>query len=101
MRKCSDCGGNMKELGTIGPDGLFYNYYKCLKCGEEVLDMRQLHEVAERYRALKRYHARLTKWGLSVGLRIPKELVKKYKFKANKEVTIIPEEKGIRIMLID
>jgi antitoxin component of MazEF toxin-antitoxin module len=60
--------------------------------------MTQLHEVAEKYRQMKKYHAKLTKWGLSLGVRIPKELVKKYKLKDNAEVIILPEEEGIRIM---
>ena len=74
--------------------------YKCEKCGEEIVDMKQLHEVAEKYRVLKRYQVKLSKWGLSLGLRIPKELVKKYNLKNEEEVTIIPEKKGIKIIPI-
>jgi antitoxin component of MazEF toxin-antitoxin module len=58
--------------------------------------MKQLHEVAEKYRQMKRYHAKLSKWGTSVGLRIPKELTEKYKFK--KEVMIVPEDNGILVL---
>jgi antitoxin component of MazEF toxin-antitoxin module len=60
--------------------------------------MKQLHNVAEKYRVMKKYNVKLSKWGLSLGLRIPKELAKKYKFRDNKEVTIIPEDKGIKIV---
>ncbi|MBI2549529.1 AbrB/MazE/SpoVT family DNA-binding domain-containing protein [Candidatus Woesearchaeota archaeon] len=35
---------------------------------------------------------------MSLGLRIPKELVEKYNLKNEEEVTIIPEEKSIRIV---
>ena len=47
---------------------------------------------------MKKYHVKLSKWGLSIGLRIPKEIAKKYHFKDNEEVAIIPEDRGIRIV---
>ncbi len=81
------------------PEGIPYQYYKCTNCGEEIVDMRQLHAVADTYRALKKYHVKLSKWGLSLGLRIPKELVKKYRLKNAEEVAIIPEKAGIKIIL--
>jgi len=98
MRKCNECGEMMNELKAGTPEGVEYSYYKCGKCGEEIVDMKQLHQVAEQYRTLKRYQVKLSKWGLSLGLRIPKELVEKYGLKDNEEVAIIPEKKGIRII---
>ena len=97
MKKCSDCNNVMRELTAKTPDGVGYNYFKCSNCGEEILNMSQLHKVAEKYRAIKRFNARLSRWGLSLGLRIPKELVKRYRLKSNKNVTIIPEKEAIRI----
>ena len=96
MKKCSECKGNMKEHKAKTPEGIAYKYYKCPECGEEIVDMKQLHAVADKYRELKKYHAKLTPWGKSLGLRIPNELVKKYNFKG--EVILIPEKKGIRIV---
>lgn len=87
MRKCSECEGKMKEFAAKTPEGIGYTYFKCEKCGEEVLNMQQLHNVAEKYRDLKRYHAKISKWGQSLGIRIPKDLVKKYNFEDEKEVT--------------
>jgi DNA-directed RNA polymerase subunit RPC12/RpoP len=98
MKKCSECNGKMKEFTAKTPEGVEYKYFKCEKCGEEILNMEQLHNVAEKYRDLKKYHAKMSKWGQSLGIRIPKDLVKKYKFKNEKEVTILPEEKGIKII---
>lgn len=98
MKKCAECGGTMQELTTKTPEGAEYQYYKCTQCGEEILNMQQLHAVAEQYRAMKNYHVKLSKWGLSLGVRIPKEVVKKYKFRENEEVIIIPEEQGIKVV---
>ena len=95
---CSECNGNMKERTDKTPEGVAYNYFKCEKCGEEILNMEQLHKVAEKYRLIKTYHTKLTKWGESIGLRIPKEVAKKYNFKFNEEVAIIPEKGGIKII---
>ena len=98
MRKCTECGSLMQELQAKTPEGIEYNYYKCKKDGEEIVDMKQLHEVPEHYRALKKYNVKLSKWGLSLGLRIPKELVDRYGLKNEKAVSIIPEKTGLRII---
>ncbi len=73
-------------------------YYKCMKCGNEVVDMKQLHEVAEKYRKIKTYYAQVSKWGLSLGFRLPKEIVEKYKLKPDSKVKLIPEKEGIRVI---
>ena len=98
MRKCSECEGKVKEFKAKTPENVEYSYYRCNECGEEIVDRKQLHKVAERYRTLKKYNVKLSKWGLSLGLRIPKELVKRYNLKDNGEVSIMPEKKGIKII---
>ncbi len=88
----------MKKLKAETPEGVEYEYYKCLNCGEEIVDMKQLHKVAEKYRKIKAYYARITKWGLSLGLRIPKELIKEYQIRPNSKVKIIPEKEGLKVI---
>jgi len=49
MKKCSECNGKMEELKSKTQEGINYNYYfKCNKCGEEIVDMKQLHKVSEK-----------------------------------------------------
>ena len=55
MRKCIECKGRLQELKAKTPEGICYNYYKCQKCGEEIVDMKQLHEVGEKYKTLRKY----------------------------------------------
>lgn len=98
MKKCTECNGTMNELIDETPEGIEYKYFKCTKCGEEILNMQQLHNVANKYRTIKNYHVKLSKWGLSLGIRIPKQVVKKYRLRNNEEVIIIPEEQGIKIL---
>ena len=98
-KNCTKCKGKMKELSSKTPEGISYNYFKCNQCEEEIVDMKQLNKVAGKYREMKRFNAKLTKWGLSLGLRIPKELVKKYHLKDSKEVSMIPEKGAIKIII--
>lgn len=50
MKKCSDCGNEMEDLEAKTPEGIKYDYFRCNKCGEEVLDITQLHSVAKKYK---------------------------------------------------
>ncbi|MFH1751397.1 MAG: AbrB/MazE/SpoVT family DNA-binding domain-containing protein [archaeon] len=95
---CLKCSGKMIEKKDKTPDGVEYNFFKCTKCGEGLLTMEQLDELAKDYREMKRFSAKLSKWGESIAVRIPKELVKKYKLKKNKEVTLVPEKNAIKII---
>src|SRR4030042_1971442 len=62
-------GKEDKDLDVVCGDG---------KGGEEIVNMHQLREVADKYRVLKLYHAKLSLWGQSLGLRIPKALATEY-----------------------
>ena len=98
MKSCNECSKEMQEMSRMTPEGVKYNYFKCNSCGDEIVDMKQLHEVAEKYKSMRVYHAKINQWGQSLGLRIPKELVEKYHFKNNEEIKIIPEKHGIKIV---
>jgi len=80
------------------PEGVKYSYFVCNSCGEEILSMKQLECVAKEYRELRKYNVKLTKWGESYGMRIPKDLVKKEKLDKVKELVIIPEKVGFRVV---
>ena len=97
-KSCFRCKARMKELRDKTPEGVEFRYFKCDKCGEEILDMGQLHNVAQKYREMKRFHAKVSKWGMSLGLRIPNELAKRYHLKDDRKVAIIPEDEGMKII---
>ncbi len=98
MKTCAECKGKMVERKKKMPEGIEYSYHHCTTCGDEILDMDQLHNVAEQYRMLKRYQVTLSQWGMSVGLRIPKDLADHYNFTPKSRVVLIPEKKGILIL---
>lgn len=83
------------EEHTSKIDGLPYTYFRCKKCGDEILTMDQLHDVAKKYKEMKRFRIKLNKWGLSLGLRIPQEIVAKYRLKDKKEILLTEEENRI------
>ena len=95
--KCTKCSSKMEEKKGETPEGVSYTYYSCTSCGEEIVDMKQLHSVAQKYRELKRYVVKISKWGDSIAIRIPKELAKEYGLKPNKQANLIPEKEAIKI----
>jgi predicted RNA-binding protein with EMAP domain len=99
MKKCFECNKIMKEMESETPEGIKYCYFRCENCGEEVVDMRQLHDIAQEYRKMKKFSVRISKWGTSLGLRIPKELTKRYNLKESDEVIIVPDDKCLRVIL--
>lgn len=99
MKQCPTCEKQMKQLKGKTPEGVAYSYFQCPNCKKEILDMKQLHEVAQKYRTMKKYNAKVSKWGMSLGIRIPKELASQYKLKDNENVMLIPEKEGIKIIL--
>ena len=50
MKKCSECGTGMWEFTAKTLEDVEYKYYHCSRCGEETIDMNQLHAVAKKYR---------------------------------------------------
>ena len=51
----------MEELQAETSKGINYGYYKCSGCGEETVNMRQLHKVAEKHRLLKKIFCKTDK----------------------------------------
>lgn len=93
---CIECSGKRLELIDVDPDGVKYRYWKCIKCGDEVLDMKQLHDAAVEFRKLST--AKISKWGSALAIRIPQEIVRKQKLKIGYEVQILPEKNGFRVV---
>ena len=98
QRPCHNCGTEMKKQSGMTNDGLNYVFFKCVGCGSELASTDQLQEIAAQSRALKTYSAKITKWGASLGIRIPKELATTHNITHNEEVVIVPEKGGFRVV---
>lgn len=44
----------MEEKTAKTPEGVSYSYFKCKSCGEEILNMKQLHNITKKYKKLQR-----------------------------------------------
>jgi hypothetical protein len=97
--KCWECGGKRIELTDRDSNGVVYKYWKCMKCGDAVLDMDQLHEAAEQYKKIiKVKHVKISKWGTALAVRIPKEIVTAQNIKSGEKVRIQEEKIGFRVI---
>ena len=98
--KCPICKGNMKIINDLmEEDRVEFEAFKCVKCGEELMNMKQLKILAGKYRKLKKAkEITFTKWGNSIAVRIPQEIVNEYKIKEGKQGILTKEKNGIRII---
>lgn len=98
-RKCWECGGKLIEMRAQHPDGVPYRYWHCIKCGDEVLDMKQLQESAKIYRKLKKAKlVKISKWGTAVAIRIPKEITQRQKLKPGIMMRVLEEKSGFKVI---
>lgn len=101
MKHCAICrkGKVVVVMDTMPREGIGYELYRCLKCGEEFLDMIQLGKLAAKYRKLRKAREiQFSKWGNSIAVRIPKEIVNEYKIKSGRQGLITKDKEGIKII---
>ena len=98
--KCPICEqGSTKEVEHVMPeDGVPYRAHECMSCSEVYLDMGQLGELADKYRRLKaRRRVKFSRWGNSIAVRIPSEVVEQYGLVSGSEGVLTKDKKGLRI----
>lgn len=102
IMKCPSCRKNMKKVkDVIKQDGVDFEAYLC-PCGEEILDMKQLKVLADKYRKLRDAKSiTFSKWGNSIGIRIPGDVVQEYNIAPGKKGTLSKDDDGIRILVCD
>lgn len=99
--KCPTClkAEMEKKTDVIQQDGVEFEALSCPKCGEEIMTMKQLKVLADKYRVLRRAkQVTFAKWGNSLALRIPTDIVNEYKLLEGKQALITKDKEGIRII---
>lgn len=100
MKECPYCKIPTKIMKGVFDDGVEYEYHHCPKCGEELLDMAQLHEAAEKHRALRRAkEIEFGMWGNSIGVRIPKRVADAHGMKPGKKGFLVDEKDAVKIIV--
>ena len=98
--KCPICKkGNMnKVIDIIKKDNIEFETFKCENCGEELMDGKQLKNLASKYRRLRMAKTvSFAKWGNSIAIRIPNEFIKDYNIRPGKQAMLIKEKNSIKI----
>ena len=99
--KCPTCqkGKMEKKKDIMEQDGIEFETYKCSKCGEEIITMKQLRVLASKYRKLRSAKdIKFAKWGNSIAVRIPSEIADEYHIFAGKHGTLTKDKEGIKII---
>jgi len=98
--KCPLCPGTMEEVeDTIKQDNVGFHAYKCSKCGEELMDMSQLKDLAKQYRELRKAkEITFAKWGNSLAVRIPNDLVRELNIKEGDHALLKRSKEGLEIV---
>jgi 4-hydroxy-3-methylbut-2-en-1-yl diphosphate synthase IspG/GcpE len=77
-----------------------YSYWSCPNCGREVLDMQQLKEIVEKEKKLRKTpRAKISAWGKTLAIRIPKVIVEKQKIRPGEIATFLPEKSGFKVII--
>lgn len=98
--KCPICKGEMEKIkDIIEEDKVGFEAYRCESCGEELMDMKQLKVLAKKYRKLRQAKKiTFAKWGNSIAVRIPSEVVDEYHITSGKHGILTKDREGIRII---
>lgn len=99
--KCSICNkGEMKKSkDLIKQDKVEFEILKCSNCGEELMTMKQLKLLANKYRELqKSKEITFAKWGNSLAVRIPIDIAEELKITEGKHGTLTRDKNMIKII---
>jgi len=88
-----------KVKDIMEQDGVEFEAFKCSKCGEEIMNMKQLKVLASKYRKLRNAKdITFSKWGNSIAVRIPSDIADEFNISAGKHGTLTKDKEGIKII---
>ena len=98
--KCPLCKGNMQRVNDfIKEDNIDFEAFRCKSCGEEIMDMEQLKNLAKKYRKLRKVKEIIfSKWGNSIAVRIPSDVAEDFKIKSGRKGILTKDKDGIKII---
>lgn len=83
----------------IKQDGVSFEIFHCKACGEEIMTMKQLKELATKYRELRKAKdVTFAKWGNSIAMRIPSDIAEEYDIIPGKHGTLTKGKEGFKVI---
>lgn len=98
--RCPVCKKGVMEKveDVIEQDDIKFEAFGCSSCGEKIVDMKQLEVLADKYRKLRKSReVTFAKWGNSIAIRIPSEVVEEYDIASGKHAILTFDKRGIKI----
>ncbi len=87
-----------KTKDIMEQDGIEFEIFRCSACGEEIMNMEQLKALAREYRKLRKAkEVTFAKWGNSIAVRIPTDIVEEYHIRSGKHGILTTDKRGIKI----
>ncbi len=98
--KCPYCRVKMQaKKDLFGSEQIEFEEFQCPKCGEELLTMDQLKELGEKHKQWRNaQRVKFSKWGNSIGIRIPQEVITQLHIKAGGIALVKTEKNSIKIV---
>jgi len=98
--KCPMCKGKMEiTKDIIKQDKIEFEAFRCMSCGEELLDSKQLKNLAAKYRKLRAAKEIVfSQWGNSIAVRIPKDIAEEYHITSGTHGLLTKDKDGIKII---
>ncbi len=98
--KCPICKGKMEKVkDLIKEDKVEFEAFKCVSCGEEIMNMSQLKNLAQKYRKMRQAkEITFAKWGNSIAVRIPSDIAEEYNITSGKQGILTKDKQGIKII---
>jgi len=98
--RCPMCGKGImhKHRDFIKQDNIDFEALKCSNCGEEIVTMHQLKELAGKFRELRKAkEVTFAKWGNSIAVRIPQDIVQELDISEGTKGFLMKSKKGFKI----
>jgi len=97
-QKCPQCQSRLKEVSFDLGYGMEIDSLHCRKCGFNITKDTALRKTLNHMRAQMNKQIKIVRVGNGLGVRIPNEFVKTYKFKKGEGVLLKPELGGIKLV---
>lgn len=96
MKKCFDCGKEMKPFEGTDEEGVAYSAWKCEKCGQEILDIKQAKKYAKELQNAKQ--DTFSSWGKAIALRVPAGVARRLGIKPHQKARLIQEKNSFKVI---